>query len=157
MFFVAAKLAWFVLQPSTALVLLLVAGIAAIAFGRVRGGAIAAMLAALGLVVAGILPLGVLLMLPLEDRFPRAAPDGPIAGIVVLGGGIDQAIGAARGTTALTEAGDRVERGGRAGAALSRRKDRLHRRHRQPDPGRAHGRRRGPAMFHRHGHSRPRG
>ena len=108
MFFVAAKLIWFVLQPSTALILLLAAGIIAIGFGRTHGGAVTVMIAAAGLFVAGLLPLGVLMILPLEDRFPRVEPDGPVAGIIVLGGGIDQSIGIARGVTTLTEAGERL-------------------------------------------------
>lgn len=108
MFFVASKLIWFVLQPSTALVLLLVAGIIAIGFGRTRGGLISIIAATAGLVVGGVLPLGVLMMLPLEDRFQRVEPDGPVTGIIVLGGGIDQAVGAARGITSLTDAGDRL-------------------------------------------------
>jgi len=117
MFFIAAKLIWFVLQPSTALILILIAGIVAIGFGRTRGGALAMMLAAAGLFVAGLLPLGVLMILPLEDRFPRTEPDGPVAGIIVLGGGIDQSIGVARGVTTLTEAGERLTEG----VALARR------------------------------------
>lgn len=108
MFFIAAKLIWFIVQPSTALVLLLIAGVVAIGFGRTRGGALMMMLAAGGLFVAGLLPLGILMILPLEDRFPRTEPDGPVAGIIVLGGGIDQSIGAARGVTTLTEAGERL-------------------------------------------------
>ncbi len=108
MFFVAAKLIWFVIQPSTALILLLVAGIVAIGLGRPLAGMLIVMLGTTGLLVAGLLPLGVLMMLPLEDRFQRQEPDGPVAGIIVLGGGIDQSIGAARGVTTLTEAGERL-------------------------------------------------
>ncbi len=108
MFFIAAKLIWFVIQPSTALILLLVAGILAIGLGRTVGGAVTVMAAAAGLVVAGLLPLGIWMILPLEDRFPRVEPDGPVAGIIVLGGGIDQSIGLARGVTTLTEAGERL-------------------------------------------------
>ncbi len=108
MFFIAAKLIWFVIQPSTALILLLVAGILAIGLGKTVGGAVTVMAAAAGLIVAGLLPLGIWMILPLEDRFPRTEPEGPVAGIIVLGGGIDQSIGLARGITTLTEAGERL-------------------------------------------------
>ncbi len=108
MFFVVAKLTWFVLQPSTALVLLLLIGMILIGIGRAHAGALTMFIASAGLLVAGLLPLGILMILPLEDRFPRGVPDGPIAGIIVLGGGIDQQIGVARGVTTLTEAGERL-------------------------------------------------
>lgn len=109
MFFYASKLIWFLAQPSAALILLLLVGILAIGFRRVRLGAGLVLVAAAGLFVAGFLPLGVALILPLEDRFPRVVPDGPVTGIIVLGGGIDQRIGETRGVTALvSEAGDRM-------------------------------------------------
>jgi len=142
MFFVAAKLIWFVIQPSTALILLLVAGIVAIGLGRPRAGMLIVMLGTTGLLVAGLLPLGVLMMLPLEDRFQRQEPDGPVAGIIVLGGGIDQSIGAARGVTTLTE----------AGAPLSGGAARLHRWHREPHAGRPDRIGRRPPLLRGNGH-----
>ncbi|MCX5493471.1 YdcF family protein [Kaistia dalseonensis] len=108
MFFYAAKLIWFVLQPSAALILLLVAGILAIGLQRVRLGASLMVVATVGLVIAGFLPLGPALLLPLEERFPRPVLDGPVTGIVVLGGGVDQYIGEARDLVALPDAGDRM-------------------------------------------------
>lgn len=111
MFFYAAKLVWFFLQPSAALILALAAGVLAIGPGAVRVGAGLVLLGTLGLMVAGFTPLGAALMLPLEDRFARVEPDGPVTGILVLGGGIDQRIGEARRTATLTEAGDRLTEG----------------------------------------------
>lgn len=108
MFFYAAKLVWFFLQPSAALILGLVAGVMAIGLGAVRLGAGLILLATIGLVVAGFSPLGAALMLPLENRFARVEPDGPVTGILVLGGGIDQRIGEERQTPTLTESGDRL-------------------------------------------------
>lgn len=111
MFFYAAKLVWFFLQPSAALILSLVAGVLAIGFGAVRVGAGLVLLAAIGFLIAGFSPLGAALMLPLEDRFTRVEPDGPVTGILVLGGGIDQRIGEERQAVTLTEAGDRLTEG----------------------------------------------
>jgi uncharacterized SAM-binding protein YcdF (DUF218 family) len=111
MFFYAAKLVWFFLQPSAALILALAAGVLAIGLGAVRIGAGLVLLGTFGLLVAGFTPLGAVLMLPLEDRFARVEPDGPVTGILVLGGGIDQRIGEARQTATLTEAGDRLTEG----------------------------------------------
>lgn len=108
MFFYAAKLVWFFLQPSAALILGLAAGVLAIGLGAVRLGAGLILLATIGLVVAGFSPLGAALMLPLENRFARVEPEGPVTGILVLGGGIDQRIGEARQTPTLTESGDRL-------------------------------------------------
>ena len=70
------------------------------------------------LVLLGFLPVGTLMLRPLEDRFPQASlaeiePDG----IVVLGGAIDQVIGAARGVVTISDAATRIT----AGAALARR------------------------------------
>jgi len=57
----------------------------------------------------GLLPLGKVLIAPLEDRFPRwdaarGAPDG----IVVLGGAIDPDVAATRGAPDINEAAERI-------------------------------------------------
>ena len=73
---------------------------------RARSGRGLALAAILILVVAATLPLGVLLIAPLEDRFPLPPPDlPPPEGIIVLGGAIDDH---ERGP-----AGDRIRRGRR--------------------------------------------
>src|SRR6202034_2026996 len=61
------------------------------------------------LALCGFSPLGRLLILPLEQRFPpwdpaRGAPDG----IVVLGGGIEPDLSAAHGRPILDHSGDRL-------------------------------------------------
>jgi uncharacterized SAM-binding protein YcdF (DUF218 family) len=61
------------------------------------------------LALCGFSPIGRLLILPLEERFPpwdptRGAPDG----IVVLGGSVDPDLSAARGRTVLPRAADRI-------------------------------------------------
>jgi uncharacterized SAM-binding protein YcdF (DUF218 family) len=61
------------------------------------------------LALCGFSPVGKLLILPLEQRFPpwdpsRGAPDG----IVVLGGGIEPDLSAAHGRPILDHAGDRL-------------------------------------------------
>lgn len=108
MFFYAAKLVWFLLQPSAALLIGLAGGVLAIGLGSVKLGSILILVAVAGLLVAGFSPLGPALLLPLENRFARIEPDGPVTGIVVLGGGIDQHVGERRQGTALMEAGDRM-------------------------------------------------
>ncbi|MDO9425984.1 MAG: YdcF family protein [Methylobacterium sp.] len=109
MFFPLSKLIFFVLTPSNALILAVVAGALLIALGRGRrfgGGLVLA--AALGLLVAGFSPLALWVALPLEERFPAFVDDGtPVAGIVVLGGGIETRLSAARDQLVLNEAGER--------------------------------------------------
>ena len=115
MFFYASKILWFFTAPSNVLVALLIVGLARGARGRGLSS-----VAAVALVVCGLFPLGALLMLPLEGRFER--PDreptfAAVAGIVVLGGGVDEIMTAAHGPVALTEAGSRMTEG----VALARR------------------------------------
>ena len=76
---------------------------------RARFGRALALTAILILVAAATLPVGVLLIAPLEDRFPVPPPDlPPPEGIIVLGGAIDDLTSAARGQTVFDEGGERV-------------------------------------------------
>ncbi len=69
-------------------------------------------------VICGFSPLGNLLLVPLETRFPPwNAGKGEPDGIVVLGGAIDPDLSAARGAAAFGNAADRIL----AAAALARR------------------------------------
>ncbi|MGQ0675967.1 MAG: YdcF family protein [Rhodospirillales bacterium] len=109
MTFAAAKLVGFIADPAN-LILLLFAAAAALWFTPWRrlGGRIAALGVVLYL-VAGILPAGDWLLLPLEDRFPRAPPlTERIDGVVVLGGMIDPQISSARGQPQVNESADRL-------------------------------------------------
>lgn len=127
MFFVLSKVLWVAAAPTNLLLgLALVGALAALAEGRRnrsrRRGARLAAGAVLALLLCGALPVGRLMLRPLEDRFPQPSPGAlaagpPPAGILVLGGAIDQVTGAARGQVALGDAAARLT----AGAALSRR------------------------------------
>ena len=77
MFFYLAKVLWFLLQPSTLIALLIGYGAILIWTGWARWGRRFVSLGAILLLVAGLSPLGNLLIVPLEDRFPRAALDVP--------------------------------------------------------------------------------
>jgi uncharacterized SAM-binding protein YcdF (DUF218 family) len=104
MFFYPSKLFWFLAAPTNALTLgLLLAAV--LLFTRVaRPARWLALLCAIGLLLAGMSPLPFWLMRPLEDRFTRPVIDGPITGIIVLGG----AVGTTRGFTSLNDAGARM-------------------------------------------------
>src|SRR6202789_1576324 len=79
-------------------------------FGRLaRFGRALALSAILVLVAATILPVGMLLIAPLENRFPVPPMDLPAPeGIIVLGGAINDPVSQARQETVFNEGGERV-------------------------------------------------
>jgi uncharacterized SAM-binding protein YcdF (DUF218 family) len=110
MFFYLAKVLWFVLQPSTLIALLIAYGAILIWTGWARWGRRFVTVGAILLLVAGLSPLGNALILPLENRFPRANLDQPPppTGFIVLGGALDRLVGSARRAPTLNEAGERM-------------------------------------------------
>ena len=110
MFFYLAKALWFLLQPSTLIGFVIAYGAILIWTGWARWGRRFATVGAVLLLLAGLSPLGNALILPLEDRFPRADLDAPPAptGFIVLGGAEDRLVGLARHAPTLNEAGERM-------------------------------------------------
>jgi len=110
MFFYLAKIVWFVLQPSTLIALLIGYGAILIWTGWARWGRRFVSVGALLLLIAGLSPLGQALILPPENRFPRANLDQPPppTGFIVLGGAEDRLVGKARKAPTLNEAGERI-------------------------------------------------
>ncbi len=109
MFFVLSKIIWFVLAPANALIFLLLAGVVALRFGWRRIGRRAIILAMAGLVAIGFLPVGALMLWPLENRFPPPPADMPSPdGVVVLGGSTDEVISAARDQPTIADAATRI-------------------------------------------------
>jgi len=107
MFFYLAKVIWFFAQPSGLLLLLLLISAALLMTGRDRVGRRLVAASAGLLLFGGWLPVSNWLMLPLEQRFPRADLAGEVDGIVVLGGAEEARIWAGRASHALNEAGER--------------------------------------------------
>lgn len=111
MFFALSKILWSLTAPSTFLLATIVLG-AVLLFTRfARAGRRAIVCAALAL---GVLATGVpatLAMRALENRFPRVEPKGGIAGIIVLGGAVDEVLTASRGPVALTDSAERMTEG----------------------------------------------
>ncbi len=118
MFFTISKTFWTLAEPVNFMALCGVLGLV-LFVTRFRRTGIALIGVSMVLLVAGVFsPLGSLLLRPLEDRFPRPADDAPApTGIIVLGGGLDPDITAARGEVTLLPAGARLT----AGLALARR------------------------------------
>lgn len=109
MFFILSKTVGFFALPSNALIALTLVGLVLATTRFRRAGLRLAAAGAVLLAIFGYSPLGNMLMLPLEERFPRwddtrGAPDG----IIVLGGAIGPEVSAARGEAALSEGAERL-------------------------------------------------
>jgi len=108
-FFVVSKIFWMLASPINLLLFGALAGILFSYRERARFGRILALTATLILLAAATLPVGMLLIAPLEDRFPMPSSDlPPPDGIIVLGGAIDDVTSAARGQTIFDEGGERI-------------------------------------------------
>ena len=118
MFFLASKLFWLVVQPTT-LLLVAFAMAATGLFTRFARSARRLLLATLLVAIACAFgPVMAIVTRPLENRFPRppadmAAPDG----IIVLGGGMAEGLSEARHALILNAFGSRMTEG----VALARR------------------------------------
>jgi uncharacterized SAM-binding protein YcdF (DUF218 family) len=118
MFFVLSKVLGFFANPSNLVIGCGLLGSVLLATRFARGGRRLMVGSLMTLAIMGFSPLGNVLMVLLEERFPRwdaarGAPDG----IVVLGGAIKPDISSARNEVVLTEAGARIT----AAVALARR------------------------------------
>ncbi|MEL6168575.1 MAG: YdcF family protein [Pseudomonadota bacterium] len=107
LFFLASKILWALARPETILLVLFGIGMAIWVFGRSRAAAWVLGLAFVSLVAVGTLPLGALMLSPLENRFPPRPEVGLVEGIIILGGGETPAHTAAWGEPQVIDAGDR--------------------------------------------------
>jgi uncharacterized SAM-binding protein YcdF (DUF218 family) len=109
MVFFLSKLFWLLVQPLNTILLLVIAGLGLRAAGRARAGLFLLDIGVIYLLLATLIPLGQLLLLPLEQRFEKPARiEEPIDGIIVLGGAVLTNLSASRGEVALGEPGERV-------------------------------------------------
>ena len=107
--FVVSKIAGFFAIPSNLMILMGIFGALLLRTSWARGGRRLVIASLVLLAIAGLSPIGNILILPLEQRFPawdssRGAPDG----IVVLGGAITPDVAAIRNDAALNEAAERM-------------------------------------------------
>lgn len=102
MFFIAAKIFWALFQPSNLAAILAAGGLITLMIWRRLGLALLAM-AAMLLVIFGILPTDQWLIAPLEARFAQPAEDviKSAAGLIILGGSEDPRMSRARGEPSL--------------------------------------------------------
>lgn len=107
--FVLSKLFWLILNPGNVFVFLLFAGTVLLFTRFHRAGRRLVSTAAALLLIFAIFPIGSWLIENLENRFPGNPPiPEDIAGVIVLGGTIDQFLTASRGQPSLTAGGERL-------------------------------------------------
>ncbi|MEX2453120.1 MAG: YdcF family protein [Rhodospirillaceae bacterium] len=108
--FVLSKVFWFLVNPANIIVVALVAGTALVYFpGSRRTGRRILAVTVLVLLAISVFPLGPRMIETLENRFPGnpVLPE-QVAGIIVLGGSVNQHLTVARQQPALTEGAERL-------------------------------------------------
>ncbi|MCL4710718.1 MAG: YdcF family protein [Pseudorhodoplanes sp.] len=109
MFFYTSKLLVYFTRPSNILFALALIGIVLLFTRYVKFGRRLLAGSVIVMTIAGLLPLGSLMMVPLENRFPAWDPArGAPHGIIVLGGAIEPEISAARHVVALGGSAERM-------------------------------------------------
>jgi uncharacterized SAM-binding protein YcdF (DUF218 family) len=109
LFFVLSKTLGLLLLPSNLLILPGALGLVLLFTRYVAAGRKLVAGSVAALIVCGFLPLGNLLLVPLETRFPAWQASGRDPdGIVVLGGAINPTISALHGTAAFNAGVDRI-------------------------------------------------
>jgi uncharacterized SAM-binding protein YcdF (DUF218 family) len=109
MFFMLSKVVGFLLLPSNFLILLGLAGVLLMATRWKRAGVCLTVASVVLLAAAGFLPVGNLLLRPLESRFPqwnaaRGSPDG----VIVLGGALSAKLSRDYGEPVVVGDGGRI-------------------------------------------------
>jgi len=115
-FFIASKLIGALLRPDTWIIIALAIVVLALLTQRRRLALWISGLTLVTLVTLAILPLGNLLLQPIERSYPANPPLSQVDGIIVLGGGEDARASAYWGQMQFNEGGDRFA----AGIALAR-------------------------------------
>ena len=115
-FFIVSKLIGALLRPDTWIIIALAVVVLALIAQRRRLALRVASMTLLALVTLAVLPLGNLLLQPIERSYPANPPLAGVDGIIVLGGGEDARASAYWGQMQFNEGGDRFA----AGLALAR-------------------------------------
>jgi uncharacterized SAM-binding protein YcdF (DUF218 family) len=109
MFFLLSKTIGFFSIVSNTLVSIGLLGVLLLCTPWRRVGRVLVVLSIVLIAIAGFSPIGPILLLPLENRFPVwDASRGPPDGIVVLGGALDPELTQARRSVTLTDAAERI-------------------------------------------------
>lgn len=109
MFFVLSKIFWSLAHPLSLTAILIAAGVVLALLNRKRLSIAAATLAFLVIFVSSWTTFGALILHPLENRFERPERlDGPVAGVIVLGGMFKGGINLVRKGHELNNSADRI-------------------------------------------------
>ncbi|MBM3487480.1 MAG: YdcF family protein [Alphaproteobacteria bacterium] len=106
--FELAKWFWWLFEPANFLLSALVVAVVLLWTGAARVGRLVVSLVAAALLVIGVAPVGSLLVVPLENRFPAPVLPETVAGIVVLGGSVRPVITEARDQVTLKDNAERL-------------------------------------------------
>lgn len=106
-FFIASKLIGGLLRPDTWIVIALGLIVLALLTQTRRLALWISSSSLAALIALAVMPLGDLLLKPIERTYPAQPPLGRVDGIIVLGGGEDARAGAYWGQMQINEAGDR--------------------------------------------------
>ncbi|MDH7794486.1 MULTISPECIES: YdcF family protein [unclassified Beijerinckia] len=116
MFFYLSKILWFFAAPSNLMVVATALALLALYAGFQRIARCVLLAVVVLAIFFGLGPGGQILLSPLENRFPQLPDDFPApTGFIVLGGGVDEVVSTARGSSELSDAGTRMT----ASAALA--------------------------------------
>lgn len=109
MIFVASKVLWVLAAPGNLVLIILLLGVARLAFGKGKRGLGLILFASLAMLATAALPIWQLLAAPLENRFPAVpAPPDRVDGIILLGGAVEPLLSKERGQVALNDAAERI-------------------------------------------------
>lgn len=109
LFFSSSKIFWLAFQPLSVIFLLILIAVVLIWFNQRKSGLIALSSACLILFIGAYTTTGSLLLIPLEERFPKQPLlSGRVDGIILLGGYLNGNINAGRPGFELNSAADRL-------------------------------------------------
>ena len=109
MYFLASKIIGFFGVPSNFILILALSGLLLWRTRFSQIGKSISVASIILLLIVEVLPIGTLLLLPLENRFqPWDLSSGPPTGIIVLGGVINPAISVQRGNISLGDSSERI-------------------------------------------------
>lgn len=108
MTFILSKIFWYVATPGNFFLIVAFAGTVRLAFTHRRRGLGLVLVGVGGLALITVLPISSWAIAPLENRFPHPVLPEQIDGIVVLGGGVNPTIAAARHQISVPEASERL-------------------------------------------------
>ncbi|MDP1702695.1 MAG: YdcF family protein [Aestuariivirga sp.] len=108
MFFMLSKGLAFILTPSNFVILIGLFGLVLVLLRWPKSGWPLLIMRILGVALAGLSPLGPVLLMTLEDRFPKQEVPPIITGIVMLGGAVDIHVPQARGSEAWNDQAERI-------------------------------------------------